>query len=81
MKMLLIWQMIPDETQAFELDEDSEIAKLAVMSAGKYINGDELDEDDPIHNLSDLLDEMKSEDVKKVLEGPYSKVVVCGFLS
>jgi hypothetical protein len=79
--ILLVWENIPESVNCYILEEGSDIANLAIKSAGKYINGDDVKEGDPIEKLNDALSDIKSLETKESLIGPFSKVVICGFIS
>lgn len=81
-KVLLVWQLIPDQTQLYEFDANSDMAKLAIASAGQYINALGVANDAAVHRLSDAIDADKvtplpSEDIAT---GLYRTVVLCGFI-
>lgn len=80
-KLLLIWEEIPENTKLYAFDEGSELAKLAEGSAGKFINCDDLEEDDPIHALSEKLADAEEIGGRSgnIVQGPFSRVVICGF--
>ncbi len=85
-KVLLIWEEVPDYTKMYELDAGSEEARLAVLSANKYINSDDLPDDHPIFKLNELLEKLTPsygrnvEDAPTgVIYGPYKFIVFCGF--
>ncbi len=84
MKMLLVWEMVPEDVNCYILDPASEQAQWARESAGKYINTGTTDDDDAIYKLSDWLatDEARDclKDNDKPIPGPFSEVVVCGFV-
>ena len=83
-KILLVWEEIPEKTTLFVLDASSEIAEIALASCGKYINADDVAEGDPVDQLNNRLGNdsgIISKHVDgEVVEGPFSKVTVCGFL-
>lgn len=79
-KILLIWEEVPEITKLYILDEGSEIADLALKSAGKFINSDNVDEGDPVELLSEKLPGLQHLEIDQVVEGPFSKAVVCGFI-
>ncbi len=85
-KVLLIWEEVPDYLKMYEFEEGTELAELAIASAGKYINGDDLPEDHAIYRLNDLLQGLiptwgrnVDDETKGILHGPYKLVVFCGF--
>ena len=80
-KILLVWDENPDQIRFFILEEGTELAEWALASAGLYINGDDIEDGHPIHKLSEAIGDKKIEsfDGKTVIEGPFSKVVSCGF--
>jgi len=55
-KLVLIWNCIPDDVTIYLVEVDSAIGRLAVESAGFYINSDNLDEDHPIFKLNDMIE-------------------------
>lgn len=81
-KILLLWNESPDLITAFILDEDSKEAKLAVASAGMYINSDDLDEDHEIFQLNEWVGENKDKGHGEdgPIEGPFERVIICGFV-
>lgn len=79
--ILLVWQNIPDRTDCYWLRDGGEAAELALKSAGKFINGDDLADDHPIFQLNEMFRSIPAITIDHVLEGPFTKVVVCGFLA
>lgn len=80
-KVLLVWEVVPEQTKLFVFEEGTELCDLALRSAGKYINQDDVEDGDPIDLLNDALESLSPDgDGNTVLEGPFSKVVVCGFI-
>ncbi|MDR3502977.1 MAG: hypothetical protein P4L79_10365 [Legionella sp.] len=78
-KLLLVWESVPETTEVYVLDVDSEIGQAALGSAGLYINGwEEIPEDSPINTLNELLVNEESLSTDYVITGPFEKVVVCG---
>lgn len=84
-KMLLIWDESPEKHTFYELERDSQQAKWARGSMNCYINGDDLDDDHPIHQLCEWLNtpeakdsEINTEDNKSI-RGKFSEIVICGF--
>lgn len=55
-KVLLVWEEIPESTKLYAFEEGSEAAKLAIVSAGKFINSDDVNPGDPIDKLNDMLE-------------------------
>jgi hypothetical protein len=82
--LLLVWEEVPDSIKLFILGADSKVGKLALASAGKYINSDDLDDDHPIFELSEVLSQLVKEGSyltpEKPINGPFDTVVVCGFI-
>jgi hypothetical protein len=78
--LLLIWDNCEGMPQYYTFPDDSEMAKLAVASAGKYINGDDLPEDHAIYALNDKLVHFAGNDCFKPIIGPFTQVVVCGYI-
>jgi len=87
MKVLLIWQQIPEETTGYILD--GYLAELAIQSAGKYINLDDLAEDHPIMKLNNELVADYNGDRESLTKidldipisaGMFEVIVVCGFI-
>lgn len=77
--VLLIWEDVPEATRAYLLG--GRMVELARRSAGKYINSDQLAEDHPIFQLSDLLDqECQPLDTSDVIRGPFDEVIICGII-
>lgn len=80
MKTLLLWNAVPESITAYLLEPGSELAELAKQSAGKYINGDDIMEGDPIDQLNNRLGEITPVKTDEPLTGPFDTVVVCGFI-
>lgn len=85
MQILLIWEEVPEKIWWVALDEDSEIGKLALQCSGKYINAGEYADTDPIMKLNELINAdynylSLQQCGDSVITGPFSKVVVCGFV-
>lgn len=84
MQILLIWEEVPEKTWWVALDEDSEIGKLALQCSGKFINAGEYAYSDPIMRLNEIISGDNSPNLQEcgdsVITGPFSKVVVCGFV-
>ncbi len=80
MKTLLLWNAVPENITAYVLESGSELAELAKQSAGKYINGDDVEEGDPIEQLNDRIGELTAIETDTALTGPFDCVVVCGFI-
>lgn len=82
-KILLIWENIPESTDAYILDASSKLADLAIASAGKFINADDLPEEHPIFALNDAIYtgklQLERASIENPLEGPFDSVIVCGF--
>lgn len=81
MKILLIWEQVPECTTPYILS--GELAELALQSAGKYVNSANLPANHPIYKLSDALEELggavlSSEEPIDVSD--IDKVVICGFI-
>ena len=79
--VLLAWENVPESIEFFRLPEDHAMVETAKASAGKYINSDDLEEDDPIFALSEFLasDEGKGMKLKgAVHDGPFATVISCG---
>lgn len=80
MKVLLIWEEVPDSTKLYSLE--GELAELAIKSAGCYIN---VTEDCPaLDKLSEHLTALKpiGDGVIHLafdISG-HDKVVICGFV-
>lgn len=84
-RTLIVWAMLPEENKFYIVDSNSEIATLAQRSAGKYINSADPDLNDgshAIYRLSDLLSEVEPSgdgDLIAIFNGPFDRVIVCGF--
>jgi hypothetical protein len=79
-KVLLIWEMVPDDTNMYAFDEGSEMAELAIKSAGQFINNN-AEDDDPVNELNEKLPEYKHLKINgHHCIGPFSEVVICGFV-
>lgn len=81
-RLLLIWEMVPDEVKMFSIEEGTELASLAEQSAGLYINGDDIEETHAIFKLNELLLEIEDASTREtgVVTGPFTRVIICGFL-
>lgn len=79
-KILLIFEFVPEERKPYIIDADSGIGRTAIASAGQYINSVDTPDDAPVHQLSEMLEGMQSIDPKKPITGPFSAVVICGFI-
>lgn len=80
-KVLLVWDGTPEEFNLYVFDPDSEIAKVAIASAGQYINVNN-EEGDAVEKLNEMLPNYKNCKVEGHLaDGPFSKVVVAGFVA
>ena len=82
MKLLLVWECVPEDVNCYILDPSSEQAAWARKCAGKYVNaGGDTEE---LSKLNDWLatNEAKNMivDNEKPIAGPFSEVVVCGFV-
>jgi hypothetical protein len=84
MAILLVWDESPEQIRLFAFDEGSEAAQWALASAGKYINCDDVADGDPIDKLNLWLDGRSDAPVPTPLSnpatGPFSQVVLCGFM-
>ncbi len=80
--LLLIWEMIPEETRLFSIPEGHELALLAELSAGKYINSDDLEEDHAIFKLNDKLNGSDQYAIRNdsIFIGPFTRAIICGFI-
>lgn len=85
-RLLLIWENVPEDTQVYSLDRKSEQAEWARNSNKMFINGDDLEEDHPIFDLSNWLVTEEAKEYKvemqeqQALRGKFSEVVLCGCL-
>jgi hypothetical protein len=80
MKVLLIWELIPDETQLYLFDGESELGKAAIAAHGEFVNSAEDCEN--ASRLDDLLTsdiEPISDEEPFMLDGPIT-IVRAGFL-
>ena len=80
MKTLLLWNAGPKSVTAYHLEPGSALAELAKQCAGKYINGDDVKEGDPIDLLNNHLDKLTGVYADVTLGGPFDCVIVCGFI-
>lgn len=85
MKMLLVWEIVPEATNCYILDPNSEQASWARDSAGQFINATTKGEDTTnIDKLNEWLDTGEAMgcliDEHKPIIGPFSEVVICGFV-
>ena len=78
-KLLLIWELFPEENEFYIFQKDSELANLARNCNGLYINVDDIQEDHEIFKLSDLL--LTEEKIQTPIENIFiTEVVSCGWL-
>ena len=54
-QVLLVWSLVPEETEFYLFDSSSEMAILAQKSSGFFINGDDLGAKHEIFRLNELL--------------------------
>jgi len=54
-QVLLVWSLVPEETEFYLFDSSSEMAILAQKSSGFFINGDNLGAEHEIFRLNELL--------------------------
>ena len=54
-QVLLVWSLVPEETEFYLFDSSSEMAILAQKSSGFFINGDDLGTKHEIFRLNELL--------------------------
>ena len=54
-QVLLVWSLVPEETEFYLFDSGSEMAILAQKSSGFFINGDNLGAKHEIFRLNELL--------------------------
>lgn len=79
-KLLLIWELVPEETQLYAFDAASDIAEIARNAAGKYINQNN-EEGDAVEQLSErLADYAHCRLDDNHVKGLFSEAVVCGFM-
>jgi hypothetical protein len=76
MKVLLVWEEVPENTKFYVLE--GEIADLALKCAGQYVNT--VEETDEIEQLSEAIGGHPSFGIDEPIEGPFDKVVVAGFI-
>ena len=76
-QILLIWDDAQASPTFYRLTAGSDIAQLAVASAGQYINSGDLPEDHAIYKLNDALENMPSTPCGEPILGPFETVVVC----
>lgn len=83
-KMLLIWNVFPEEVVLYAFDRKSKEAEYARGSNNCYIGGDELDIDHPLFELNRFLGTPEADQLKLVvsdevsIRGKFSEVVICG---
>ena len=75
-KLLLIWEMFPEETSLYLFNTEIEITELARQSNNLYIGGDILSEDHPIFTLNERLKD--EEEVTTPIKDNVVEVVKCG---
>jgi len=54
-QILLVWSLVPEETEFYLFESGSEMAILAQKSSGFFINGDNLGAKHEIFKLNELL--------------------------
>ena len=54
-QILLVWSLVPEETEFYLFESGSEMATLAQKSSGFFINGDDLGAEHEIFRLNELL--------------------------
>ena len=83
MKVLLIWEDIPEVTKAYVIEAGTKVAELAKASHGYFINGED---NEAVIALSEALVgaecDYSSHDAGKehIPGGPFSAVYICGFV-
>lgn len=84
-KVLLVWNVIPEQVRFFLLDGKK--AELALKCQNAYINSSEIEEDHPIHELNELLYDEEGDIVLEEIntDEPFQltetvTVVIAGFI-
>lgn len=86
MKVLLIWEEIPEYTRYMELDPATqpELVECARKAAGYYINAED---NEAVNTLNEMIygpDGIRHAELyeagKEPIVGPFSEVIVCGFV-
>jgi hypothetical protein len=76
MKVLLVWEEVPENTKFYVLE--GETAELALQCAGQFVNSN--NESDDVDRLSVIIDSLPSFSADSPIDGPFDKVVVAGFM-
>jgi hypothetical protein len=80
-KVLLIWEEIPDKFKLFLVDRDNPMVALMRKSNGLYINGDDLPDNHVIFTLMEWVNQEGQEFLTTTpVKGRISEVYGCGFL-
>ena len=89
--LLLIWELVPEETQLYSIDSEKspEAYIWAKECANVHINVDDVPEEHSIYKLDkwiktyndagDVISSQPELDTSIVQEGPFDEVVVCGW--
>ena len=81
MTILLVWENVPEDTDLYTIEEDSEVAGWIDSCAGVYINACNTPEQDAnIDRLSDWIEKQDKLPNGYLAIGPFSKVIVCGLI-
>jgi hypothetical protein len=79
-KVLIIWEVIPDNVEPYSVDTTSESYPLAIKMAGLYLGVTVLEEqEEDLLKLHDLLKkEGEKHDEDNEIKGPFESVIICG---
>lgn len=83
MKVLLIWENIPEHTQAYEFPEGSKLALLAKEAHGYYVDAESNDAADELNealNDDNMIYDTRSSNHEYIQGGPWSAVYISGFV-
>lgn len=80
MKVLVLWNTIEDSIKGYLIPEH--LNEIALQSSGKYINTFNFPDDDPLHQLSEELENLPwfEAEEKPINCSDYDKIVICGFI-
>lgn len=78
MKALLIYELVPETVQYYILDLASPLHMLAAKCAGVY--GGLADKEKDIIALNNMLENETAFECDHIIAGPFSEVIVCGWM-
>ena len=79
-QILLVWSLVPENTEFYLFDSGSKMAILAQKSNGFFINGDNLGAEHEIFRLNELLGIYIPVPINKLQELNIEAVYHAGFL-